>query len=128
MNVDNQLVVSENSKIVSWSHGKNIVKKKFSKPIFQGVYVKFLDLIIIIADYREVGSNNIFVYNMKGSIKFNPNMPDKRFKIYGAYSMWYIENNIEQDVVLLTNDNKNYEIKCKYNLLHNTFSNFSLTK
>lgn len=111
---------------VSWDNDDITVFKSFERKIFQAVEIKFLSQILIIADYREKGNNNMFIYDEKGICISNPSMPSSEF--YGIYSIWYIENSILQTAVLLSNENPNYEKKCIFNLENYNFIEFSLTK
>ncbi|OCG64606.1 hypothetical protein A9G48_00380 [Gilliamella sp. wkB18] len=118
--------IDTSEKNVSWYNNGLIVCKSFEKKIFQAVEITFLSQILIIADYREKGKNNMFIYDKKGDCISNPSMPSPEF--YGIYSIWYLEGNMLQTVILLSNDNSNYEKKCIFNLENHNFSEFSLTK
>lgn len=115
-------------RIIRWIYDNNPVELKFSNKIFQIEFMESLQQILVIGDYREVGERNLFIYDMNGKIIANPAMPNIGTTVEGVYSIWYIEGKTDQTMVLLTPKNKNYEIKCNFNLTDFSFSDFSLTK
>ncbi len=117
-----------NEKSITWEHSDILVVKEFNLPIFQIIFSKLINSVIIIADYREVGSNNMYLYNLDGTLKVNPCVPALTKSIQGIYSMWYVEGHEEQTVVLITGENTPYETKCIFNLKDYSFSKFSPTK
>ena len=104
------------------------VNLSFLRKIFQVEFIEAARQLLIIADYREVGERNLFIYDTSGKIIANPAMPDIGTTVEGVYSIWYIEGKTDQTVVLLTPQNQNYETKWKFSLIDLTFSHFSLTK
>jgi hypothetical protein len=115
-------------KTVKWVYNGSEVNLSFSRKIFQVEFMEAAQQFLIIADYREVGERNLFIYDTSGKIVANPAMPDIGTTVEGVYSIWYIEGKTDQTVVLLTPQNQNYETKCKFSLIDFTFSHFSLTK
>lgn len=118
--------IDTSEKNISWLNEGLIINKRFKMKVFQVVEIKFLNQLLIISDYRETGEKNMFIYDQNGNCISNPNMPSEEF--YGVYSIWYIDNNKLQTIVLLSNDNCCQEKKCIFNLETYAFSNFSLTK
>lgn len=125
---DNPLILSEDSKIVSWKNKNKSIKIQFQRPVFRAILSKYADGVVVIADNEEVGANNLFIYNRDGTLRANPDIPKKDIKFKGIYDMWYVENQVEQTIVLISDKNTDYDTKCFFNLNDNTFSNFSLTK
>ena len=115
-------------KKVKWVYNDNKAEISFSKKIFQAVYLEELHQFLIIADYREVGSNNLFIYDPDGGIAARPEMPELGTTVDGVYAIWYMAGKTDQTVVLLTPDQANYETKCNFSLRDYSFSDFSLTK
>lgn len=115
-------------KIIQWVYNGSEVNLSFSRKIFQIEFMESLQQFLIIADYREVGERNLFIYDTAGKIIANPAMPNIGTTVEGVYSIWYIEGKTDQTVVLLTPQNQNYETKCNFSLVDFTFSDFSLTK
>lgn len=115
-------------KKVRWVHNDSEAEISFSRNIFQAVYLERFHQFLIIADYREVGKNNLFIYDADGEIIARPEMPDLNTTVDGVYAIWYVAGKTEQTIVLLTPDQANYETKCNFSLLDYSFSDFSLTK
>lgn len=115
-------------KTVKWVYNGSEVNLSFLRKIFQIEFMESLQQILVIADYREVGERNLFIYDINGKIIANPAMPDIGTTVDGVYAIWYIEGKKDQTVVLLTPQNKNYETKCNFSLIDFTFSDFMLTK
>ncbi|MGM5629401.1 hypothetical protein O2K51_00760 [Apibacter raozihei] len=113
-------------KLISWKNNNKDITIDFNSKVFQAIEIKFLDQVLIIADYREVGEKNMFIYDSMGKCISNPDVSKEQY--YGFYSIWYIEGNIEQDVILISKSDVNYEVKCKLNLESYILTNFSLTK
>lgn len=115
-------------KIIRWIYDNKPIELIFSNEIFQIEFMESLQQILVIADYREVGERNLFIYDINGKIIVNPAMPNIGTAVGGVYSLWYIEGKTDQTVVLLTPQNQNYETKCNFSLTNFRFSDFTLTK
>lgn len=101
---------------------------KFECKVFQAVYISGKQEFVVIADNRETGPNNLFIYDSFGKVIANPEMPEMDTKVDGVYSMWYVEGSNEQTLILLTPERTHYETKCTFSLSGHSFSDFSATR
>ncbi|WP_129714819.1 hypothetical protein [Pedobacter sp. SYP-B3415] len=113
---------------VFWELEGKSIDIKFRQRIFQAQYVPHTAQVIIIADYRETGPQNLFVYNICGELVSKPEMPSFNAEILGVYSIWYVAAEDEQTIVLSTSNSDQYDVKCTFNLRNYTFSDVSLTR
>lgn len=113
---------------ISWMNQGDGFDLNFQYKIFQAAYISNRQQFLVIADPRECGPNNLFIYDACGKLIANPPMPILNTKVEGVYSMWYVEGNDQQIVVFLTPHITSYETKCKFSLIDYTFTEVSLTR
>jgi len=119
---------TEQGKIVTWEFEGEKYTLSFENSLFQVVYSKAKNFVLILADYAEKGNRNLFIYDAKASLICNPEMPESKEKILGIYSIWFVEGNENQTVVFAASKNADYDLKCEFSLSDFTFSSISLTR
>ncbi len=94
--------------------GKKIILK-FEFPV-EAYLVKHRDEVIVIADPREVGINNIFVYSEDGSVRLRPKMPELGKPASGVYSLIFQPNKDSFEVILDSDEYEPYDTGCMFDL------------
>lgn len=114
-------------KNVSWEYLNNKIELSFNYPIEAHLFDE-RNVVVVIADIKDAGSNNLFVYNANGEIKINPEMPELNSQVEGVYTMFYKPNSIKQEVVLISEAYSPYDTACTFDIASGNFSNFHPTK
>lgn len=118
--------VSEDRKVVSWHHNAREMKFKFHFPVYAN-HIEYLNEVIIHSDVRESDETNLALYREDGSLKARPQMPKLKHKVDGIYSVWFVQGERQQTVVLLTDESKPYDTACTFDLETHRFSKFHST-
>lgn len=124
--IDNFIRNEKLGEVLWESNGKKI-KKTFINKI-QAELVKTDNLVMVIASHKEVGAKNLFIFDEQGNIKLNPEMPILSSPVKGIYSVWYIPDNEEQKIILLTDENSPFDTACTLNFKTGKFYDFHRTK
>ncbi|WDE03670.1 hypothetical protein SG34_020120 [Thalassomonas viridans] len=111
---------------VLWDFNGKKIEKKFRKRI-QAELIADKNFVVVIANHKEVGNRNLFIYDEAGNIKSNPEMPKLTLPVEGVYSIWFVPGKEEQKVVLLTDENSPFDTACTFNLNTGVFSKFHRT-
>lgn len=114
-------------KNVSWKYSGNKVELIFNNSI-EAFFIEHLNEVIVIADINEVGANNLFVYDLTGEIKINPEMPKLNSPVEGVYTMCFAPGSDKQEVVLISEANSPYDTACTFDVTKGEFSSFHPTK
>lgn len=118
--------VSKDEKTVSWQHEGEAYRLDFAYPVLAN-YVVLLDEVIVQADVREFGEQNLFLYSADGSLKSRPEMPKLKHKVHGVYAVWFVPDEIKLTVVLISDEYKPYDTACTFDLKTHRFSKFRPT-
>ncbi len=117
----------KNTGIAEWEYNGQRVSKTFSGETL-AYYASNLDQVLVVADPQINGPNNIFIYNPGGTLNMRPNMPTLSKPVNGVYAVWFIDNNIEQETILLSGEYNPYDTGCTFNLKTGQFYNFHPSK
>lgn len=118
--------VSEDRKVVSWQCNTQEIEFKFQNPVYAN-YIEYLNEVIIHSDVRESDEQNLALYKEDGSLKVRPKMPKLKHKVGGIYSVWFVQGERQQTVVLLSDEFKPYDTACTFDLETHRFSKFHPT-
>ena len=104
---------------------KIILKFEFS---IEAYLVKHRDEVIVIADPREVSSNNIFVYSGDGAVRLRPDMPELSKPANGVYSLIFQPNKDSFAVILDSDEYEPYDTGCMFDIDSGSFYDFHPSK
>lgn len=118
--------VGKEEKTVSWKSEGEQHKLQYTYPVLVN-HVVLLDEVIVQADVREFGEQNLFLHRADGSIKARPEMPKLKHKVHGVYAVWFVPDEIKLTVVLISDEYKPYDTACTFDLKTHRFSKFRPT-
>lgn len=119
--------LSKDEKTVSWQHAGQAVQLTFQYPVAAHHVVPQHE-VLVQSDVRESGPTNLTIYSPDGSVKAQPAMPKLKSPVDGVYAVWFVPNQPQVTVVLLTEASKPYDTACSFDLTTHTFSKCHPTK
>lgn len=118
-----QFTLSNDEKRVSWTNNGLPITLAYERPVAAN-HIAYLDQVIVQADAREHGPNNLFIYNADGSLNARPDMPTLKRPVQGVYAVWFVPNQRYVTVILLTDEYSPYDTACTFDLEKHTFTKF----
>jgi hypothetical protein len=118
--------VDEDGKTILWKSEGKQHQLQYVYPVLAN-HAVLLNEVIVQADVREFGEQNLFLYRADGSVKARPAMPKLKHKVTGVYAVWFVPDEIKLTAVLISNEYKPYGTACIFDLKTHRFSRFRPT-
>lgn len=123
----NNFLYEPTTGLVEWDCSTRRVSKTFKGNI-QVELMNSENKVLVVADAKEVGSDNLFIFDEAGNVVLNPKMPKLSKSVKGVYSIWYVKGSKEHTAILLSDEFSPYDTACKFNVENGEFSEFHATK
>ena len=120
------LKITKDKKLISWNFEGRLHQVQFTYPVLAN-HVVLLNEVIVQADVREFGEQNLLLFRADGSVKTRPEMPKLKHKVHGVYAVWFVPDELKLTVVLISDECKLYDTACTFDLKTHRFTNFHPT-
>lgn len=117
----------DNEKKISWLYEGEEKKLLFKYPV-EVFLIKERNEILVIADIKETGNNNLTIYKADSSVRIKPKMPSLSKPVLGVYSIFYIKGSENLDTILDSKEFFPYDTGCTFNINTGEFTDFHPSK